>query len=41
MKLRVFDFFEEGGVKDSTYALWGKPAWPVVKKLLAEFKPRN
>ncbi len=29
----IFDFFEEGGEKDTTYALWGKRAWWVVRDL--------
>ena len=34
----AYDFFEEGGIKDSSYALWGKPAWKVVKALLRDFR---
>ncbi len=29
----IFDFFEEGGAKDTSYALWGKRAWWVVRDL--------
>lgn len=36
----VFDFFEDGGPHDHTYAIWGKPAWEVVKKYLAAFGKR-
>lgn len=34
----IYEFFEQGGPKDTTYAIWGKPAWAVVKRFLAEFK---
>ncbi|MFQ5506009.1 MAG: hypothetical protein ACE5F1_14610 [Planctomycetota bacterium] len=34
----VFDFFEQGGPKDTTYALHGKPAWKVVRRFFAGFR---
>lgn len=34
----IFDFFEEGGPKDHTYAIWEKPAWKVIKKFLATYR---
>jgi hypothetical protein len=33
----IFDFFEEGGEKDTTYALWGKRAWWVVRDLFKDW----
>lgn len=33
----IFDFFERGGTDDKTYAVWGKPAFHVVKRILADF----
>ena len=34
----IFDFFEEGGPKDHTYAVWNKPAWKVVQDFLTTFR---
>jgi len=34
----VYEFFEKGGMDDTTYAIWGKPAWDVVTKFLADFR---
>lgn len=33
----IFDFFEEGGSEDTTYALWGKRAWWVVRDLFRDW----
>ncbi|MEZ5990033.1 MAG: hypothetical protein R3F30_13070 [Planctomycetota bacterium] len=36
--VHVFDFFEEGGPEDHTYALWGKPAFDVVRRFYAGWR---
>ena len=34
----VYGFFEEGGPKDTTYAIWKKPAFDVMKRFFASWK---
>ncbi len=37
----IFDFFEEGGAEDHSYAIFGKPAWGVVKDLFSRLRGRR
>lgn len=34
----VFGYFERGGRKDTTYTVWGKPAFDVVRRMNREFR---